>query len=163
MSAQNPIDGDAGAPEGVFGEVRLEGQHDHTVDGKGRLSVPADFRLQLGIAEGDELVVTRHINEKCLLVYRPDGWNAFKARLEALPRRQANLLERVICGTARRVKLDRLGRIQLPLVLRRFAELDGKCFVMGQRHCMEIWATEVWDQTHGLDQYEEIDLGDFRF
>ena len=55
--------------------VAVEGQHEHTVDGKGRVSIPSDFRSVLGLEEGAELVVTRHLNERCLLVYWPDAWD----------------------------------------------------------------------------------------
>ena len=47
----------------AFG-VAVEGQHEHTVDGKGRVSIPSDFRAVLGLTEGMELVVTRHLNER---------------------------------------------------------------------------------------------------
>lgn len=141
----------------------LEGQHEHTVDGKGRVSIPAEFRGGVGLEEGTELTVTRHLNERCLLVFWPEGWTAFKARIEAAPPRVASVMRRVVCGTARRVRLDRLGRIQIPQVLRKYAELDGKCFVMGQGGYMEVWSMSVWDRTHGPEAYADLDLSEFNF
>ena len=61
------ISGEVGVSKGHEPSV-LEGQHEHTLDSKGRLSVPADFRLALQLTENDELIVTRHLKERCLLV-----------------------------------------------------------------------------------------------
>ena len=60
--------GEVGVSKGHEPSV-LEGQHEHTLDSKGRLSVPADFRLALQLTENDELIVTRHLKERCLLVF----------------------------------------------------------------------------------------------
>lgn len=138
----------------------VEGQHDHTVDDKGRVSIPADFRQALGLDEGAELVVTRHLKERCLRVFTPAGWEAFKARAAQGDRSLNAAVQRVMVGSARRVKVDRLGRVQVPQVLRQFAALEGKCFVMGQGRFMELWDTNQWDLTHGPEQYAELDLSD---
>ncbi len=152
MSHPSPSDADPGY---------VEGQHEHTVDGKGRLSIPSEFRAELDLDEGREVMVTRHLKERCLLVYWPEAWAAFKAKVDAAPARVQSALRRVVCGTARRVKVDRLGRIQIPLVLRKYADLDGKCFVNGQGSYLEIWSMAMWDLTHGPEAYAEFDLSEF--
>jgi MraZ protein len=140
--------------------IPVEGLHEHTVDNKGRVSVPAVFRGALGVQEGDELVVTRHLKERCVLVYWPAAWDAMKARADELAAPVRAAVRRVTVASAHRVKVDRLGRIQVPLVLRKYAELDGKCFVMGQGDRMEIWAPVQWEQTHGPQIYAQLDLSD---
>ena len=140
--------------------IPVEGLHEHTVDNKGRVSVPAVFRGALGVQEGDELVVTRHLKERCVLVYWPAAWDAMKARADELAAPVRAAVRRVTVASAHRVKLDRLGRIQVPLVLRKYAELDGKCFVMGQGDRMEVWAPVQWEQTHGPQIYAQLDLSD---
>ena len=55
----------------------------------------------------------------------------------------------------------RLGRVQVPQVLRKYAGLDGKCLVMGQGNLMEIWSLGVWERTHGPEAYEDFDLSAF--
>jgi MraZ protein len=141
--------------------VSVEGQHEHTVDGKGRVSVPSEFRLQLGLEEGAELIVTRHLNERCLLIYWPDAWDALKDQIASAPPKLASALRRVVCGAARRVKLDRLGRIQVPHTFRGYAELEGKCFLMGQGQLIEVWSMSMWELTHGPEAYSEFDLSEF--
>ena len=144
----------------AFG-VAVEGQHEHTVDSKGRVSIPSDFRAALGLAEGMELVVTRHLNERCLLIYWAEAWADLKNRMDAAPPKVANAIRRVVCGAARRVKLDRLGRIQIPQTFRGYAELEGKCFLMGQGSVIECWSMSMWDMTHGPEAYSELDLSEF--
>ena len=139
----------------------VEGQHEHTVDSKGRVSIPSDFRTALGMTEGMELIVTRHLNERCLLIYWAEAWADLKMRLEAAPPKVANAIRRVVCGAARRVKLDRLGRIQIPQTFRGYAELEGKCFLMGQGSVIECWSMSMWDVTHGPEAYSELDLSEF--
>ena len=139
----------------------LEGQHEHTLDSKGRVSIPSDFRAELGLDDNDELIVTRHLKERCLLVFWPDGWEVFKSKIAGAPPTIGSALRRVVCGTARRVRLDKLGRVQVPQVLRKYAGLEGKCLVMGQGNLMEIWALGVWESTHGPEAYEDFDLSAF--
>ena len=82
----------------------VEGQHEHTVDSKGRVSLPAEFRSELNLEEGSELIVTRHLNERCLLVYWPEAWTALKEQIDSAPAKLASALRRVVCGAARRVR-----------------------------------------------------------
>ena len=139
----------------------LEGQHEHTLDGKGRVSVPSEFRSELGLVENDELIVTRHLKERCLLIFWPEAWGRFKDKISIAPPAIGSALRRVVCGTARRVKVDKLGRVQIPQVLRKYADLNGKCLVMGQGQLMELWSLNVWESTHGPDVYEDFDLSEF--
>jgi len=141
--------------------VTVEGQHEHTVDVKGRVSIPSDFRTSLLLEEGAELIVTRHLNERCLLVYWPEAWDELKAQIENAPSRLASALRRVVCGAARRVRLDRLGRIQIPHTFRNYAELEGKCFLMGQGRVIECWSMSMWEMTHGPEVYDDFDLSEF--
>lgn len=145
-------------PDAVPSLPDLEGQHDHTVDDKGRVSIPADFRHALSLAEGTELVVTRHLKERCLRVYPLVAWETFKAQAERDRSPVGNIIRRVVKGSARRAKVDRLGRISLPNALRSFARLDGKCFVMGMNTCMEIWNVELWNEVHGPEAYNDVDV-----
>ncbi len=95
------------------------GSHEHKLDVKGRLSIPAEFRTTLGLDENDSVVVTRSIAEKCLLVFWPESWKAFLELTEEADEDDdtADLVDEIMRGYHRRVKLDRLGRIQLPQYL----------------------------------------------
>lgn len=145
-------------PGVVIALPELEGQHDHTIDDKGRVSIPAEFRALLGLEDGSEVVVTRHLRERCLRVYPVEAWEVFKARIGEMAGPVGAALRKVVRGSARRMKVDRLGRISLPTALRTYAQLDGKCFVMGQGACMEVWDEGEWNRAHAPENYAELDV-----
>ena len=57
----------------------LLGEHEHTLDDKNRLTLPAKLREQLG----EELVVTRGL-DGCLAVYSREGFELLAARVGTL-------------------------------------------------------------------------------
>lgn len=134
----------------------LEGQYDHTVDDKGRLSIPSVFRESLGLSDGAELVVTRNLKDHCLAIYPIPAWEAFKARIAEGRDPVARALQRVVKGSARRVTVDRLGRVHIPPGLRAHARLSGKCYVVGLGPKMEVWDVTVWSDTFDPSTFGDI-------
>ena len=55
-----------------------------TLDGKGRLSVPARHREVLKAVADDRLTITKH-PKRCLLVFPRPAWEQFRAKLLTLP------------------------------------------------------------------------------
>jgi MraZ protein len=88
------------------------GEHTHTIDINGRLTIPARFRE--GLAAG--LVVTRGY-EPCLRVYPAEAWAALAAKVAAMPQtsRAARTFSRVFFRWgASDAPLDKMGRVLLP-------------------------------------------------
>ncbi len=54
----------------------FRGRYDHTIDGKGRLSIPANFRQWLAANGENQLIVTNFIfkDKNCLDVYPFGEW-----------------------------------------------------------------------------------------
>lgn len=131
--------------------IEVEGQYDPKIDEKGRVSVPAEFRSILSLDEGSELVLTRHLEVRCLLLFWLEAWETFKRRIASISPEKAARVRRVVQGSARRVKLDKIGRIQLPTLLRNFAglELQSPCLLNGVGNCMEIWSEDHWNESYG--------------
>jgi MraZ protein len=117
------------------------GEYRHTVDDKGRLAVPARFRVQL---EGGT-VVSRWI-DGCLAIHSRAGWDALANRVAALPLTDAaaRLFQRQIFGGALETELDRQGRVLIPAFLRDEAGLTTDAVVAGIRDHAEIWAPARW-------------------
>ena len=153
---------------------RIWGSHEHKLDAKGRLSIPNEFRVLLGLEENDVLVVTRDAASPSLLVFWEDAWKAFEDKAERLAeRRQAALWAKIEAGELevdgdlgeaaedlmrqyhRRVKLDRLGRIQLPAMLRGFAKLQGgdPCRILGKGGAISVWADEQACAAHDASKF----------
>ena len=131
-------------------------QYNHTVDAKGRLSIPSKFREQLG----DEFIVTRGM-DGCLFVYDNENWAAFEKSLMSLPKfnsKELRNLRRIFISGAAQVEVDKQGRILLPAALREIAGLEKDVVLAGVGDCIEIWSQEKWDSLE-LDT-ENDDIAD---
>lgn len=153
---------------------RVWGSHEHKLDAKGRLSIPNKFRVVLGLEENDVLVVTRDAASKSLLVFWLDAWRRFEEKAELLSSKREELaLKRILEGELEapseeeeaaedlmrqyhhEVKLDGLGRIQIPAMLRSFAGLKGgdPCRVLGKGGAIGVWAHEEASRAHSESRF----------
>ncbi|HEY8530186.1 MAG TPA: division/cell wall cluster transcriptional repressor MraZ [Paenibacillaceae bacterium] len=118
------------------------GEYQHTIDEKGRITIPAKFREALGA----EFVVTRGL-DSCLFVYPMDEWKALEQRLKSLPmmKSDARAFARLFFSGASVCEWDRQGRINVPAHLREYARLEKDCVVIGVSNRVEIWDKATWD------------------
>lgn len=139
-----------------FGEFR------HNIDAKGRLSIPAKMRIQCG----ESVYVTRG-NDGCLALYTQSGWEAYYQELQALPQKKKStrIFIRLVTSRASECEFDKLGRINIPQVLRKEGNLEKECVVVGVGDHVEIWNAQTWDQFYdeNKDSFDEIseDLDEF--
>ena len=120
------------------------GEFDHTLDGKGRLTIPAKLRHEFS----DGLVVTRGLDQ-CLFIYTVQGFDAYVATFDRLPpdKESARAFNRFVFSGANKLFPDKQGRILLPAVLREFAALDDDVVIIGANHRLEVWAADKWRVT----------------
>jgi MraZ protein len=118
------------------------GEYAHTIDDKGRLTLPAKYRTELAAG----VVVTRGL-DKCLFVFPMDEWKKLAEKVSALPITDVSAREfrRQLFSGADDVELDKQGRVLLPQYLREYAGLNGNVIVAGLNTHMEIWAPEAWN------------------
>ena len=130
------------------------GEYRHTVDDKGRIAVPAKFRVQLGAGA----VVSRWL-DACLAIHTQQGWDDLAAKVAALPITDPNArrFQRLIFAGAAEVELDRQGRVLLPGYLREHIDLGSEAVVVGSRDHAEIWVPATW-ATYGqaLEDPQEL-------
>ncbi|MFQ6014355.1 MAG: division/cell wall cluster transcriptional repressor MraZ [Anaerolineae bacterium] len=112
------------------------GRFGHTIDDKGRLTLPAKYRTDLATG----VVVTRGI-EKCLSVYPLRKWEEFSSKIATLPitKKDARAFTRFLFANATDCIPDKQGRILIPPYLRRYAALDGDVIIIGANDHLEIW------------------------
>ena len=98
----------------------LIGEYYHTVDTKGRMSLPAKFRQVFKSGA----VITRGL-DNCLFIYPKKDWQKLATKLAALPISQAKTraFARLMLAGAMDVEIDRQGRVVLPEYLRKYANL----------------------------------------
>jgi MraZ protein len=117
------------------------GEYTHTIDDKGRVTIPARYRGEL--ASG--LVVTRGFDEN-LMVFPISEWQAMAERIVARPLSDESVraFRRRVFAGAVDLEPDRQGRIVLPQYLREFAGIDGEVVIAGMFNYIELWSAEAW-------------------
>ena len=124
--------------------VMFRGRYEHTLDSKGRLSIPARFRETLS-GDGDgRLVITTF--DDCLIAYPYQEWCILEERIAALPefKRDTRSFLRFFYSSASDCTIDKLGRILVPQPLREYAKLEKEIIVVGVFKQFEIWSKDMW-------------------
>ncbi len=116
-----------------------------SLDDRGRFAMPTRFRNALKSRSDGKLVITIDRQDKCLLLYPDAEWITVENVLEQLSnlRPAVRQLQRMLVGFATDVELDSNGRVLIPPILRRYAEIDRAVMVMGQPNKLELWSEEV--------------------
>ena len=129
----------------------LLGEYNHNVDEKGRVSVPAKFREDLGAS----FIVTKGL-DNCLFIYSKNEWSTFETKLKDLPLTNPNARNfiRFFFSGACECELDKQGRITLPQNLREYAGLTKDVTIIGVSTRVEIWDREKWNGYTGSDNMD---------
>lgn len=119
----------------------FRGRYEHTIDTKGRTSLPSKFRELLGAAGESRLVITTGL-DPCLIAYPMPEWLAFEERLAKLPQMDASVtaLRRIYVSGAIECEFDKLGRILIPASLREHANLEKEALWAGMGRHIELWS-----------------------
>ena len=117
------------------------GTHEHTIDEKNRLTLPAKFRD--GLDGG--VVLIRGI-DGTVDVYPRRSWEASAERISALDSltREAREMKRFVFAGATVTDLDKQGRVLVPTDLARHASLGRDVAVVGVDDHIEIWDRPQW-------------------
>ena len=120
----------------------LLGEYSHNLDAKGRVSVPAKFREDLG----HTFIVTKGL-DNCLFAYSKEEWKTFEEKLKDLPLTNMNARNfiRFFFSGATECEIDKQGRINIPQNLREYASLSKDVYIIGVSTRVEIWDKEKWD------------------
>jgi MraZ protein len=127
------------------GTSMFRGRHEHTIDAKGRTSVPARYRDVLD-ASGERRIVVTSALDPCLVAYAHPEWTAFEERLGKLPQfdRAVQKLKRIYVSGAVECEIDDVGRILIPPALREHARLRKEVLWAGSGRYAELWDKEEW-------------------
>ena len=108
-----------------------------TLDGKGRIAVPARHRELLTAMGVSQLTVTKQPGGSLLIFPRP-AWEAFRDRVAALPMEAAGW-KRVFLGNAMDVEIDASSRVLIAPELRLSAGLVRDVMLLGMGSHFELW------------------------
>ncbi len=119
----------------------LLGEHEHALDDKNRLTLPAKLREQLG----ERVVVSRGL-DGCLYVYSQPEWARLADRVGSLDpfSREARTMQRWFFASGSDAELDKQGRMVIPAALLKIAGIGREVTVAGVYDHLEIWDRAAW-------------------
>ncbi|MCL2379657.1 MAG: division/cell wall cluster transcriptional repressor MraZ [Coriobacteriia bacterium] len=130
------------------------GRAQHTMDAKGRVSLPAKYRPVLAASE----LVLVEGRDQCLWLYRNEEYQKMVAPLleDDLDETLDDLRESFMVNAAY-VEVDGAGRIRVPPELREYASLQKAVTITGKGTRMELWDSEVYEEHRkGIDKKRSI-------
>jgi MraZ protein len=135
----------------------LIGQYEHTIDNKGRLTLPSEYGAEL--AGG--VVLTRGM-EECLYLFPRSEFERLGDRLRelSLTDSRARKLRRWLFPQAHAVEPDRQRRVVIPQWLRDTAGITDKIMVAGMDNYVELWNPDTW-RVQDQALRAELDDSDF--
>ena len=113
-----------------------------TLDGKGRLAMPARHRELLAAMGSSQLTITKH-PEGSLMIFPRPAWEGFRDRVAALPM-EASGWKRVFLGNAMDVEIDAQSRFLVPPELRASAGLVRDMMLLGMGSHFELWDAALY-------------------
>ena len=123
------------------------GSYRHSIDHKGRVSIPSRFRRALSGDAGDSFVILRGF-ERCVALYPLDEWQRKEERLRSGSFGDPNhrRFQRTMLQHAMHGELDAQGRVALPPGLLEHASLVKDAVLNGVLDHIEIWDPAVFDE-----------------
>ena len=125
----------------------FRGRYEHTIDAKGRTSLPARYRDALA-ASGERRIVLTSALDPCLVAYTMPEWLAFEEKIAKLSQfdRAVQKLRRIYVSGAVECDIDDSGRILIPPTLREYAELSKEVLWAGSGEYAELWDKKTWSK-----------------
>ncbi len=135
------------------------GEHEHTIDRKGRLIIPAKFRQALKEQNVKTLFLTRGL-DGCLFLFPESEWRMAENKFKqvSFTKGEGRKFNRLFFSGAAELAVDGLGRLLVPKNLKEFAEIKQDVVIVGVSNRMEVWAKEKWQAFYDSSRqsFEEV-------
>ena len=125
-----------------------------TLDGKGRIAMPARHRELLTAMGIGQLTITKQPGGSLLIFPRP-AWEAFRDRVAALPM-EASGWKRVFLGNAMDVDIDASSRVLIAPELRASAGLVRDVMLLGMGSHFELWDAKAYAEHEAAVMQSEM-------
>jgi MraZ protein len=129
--------------------ARFFGRYEHAIDAKGRVILPAKFRLPF--ERGGFL--TQH-HDGCLALWTPEDFDTQMQEMHesAKTGRSRRNLARFWAQASHETDVDKQGRMVIPARLREFAGLETDVLVLGAIDRVELWDPGRWEEKIGPEE-----------
>ena len=124
------------------------GRSIHTMDAKGRISIPAGLRVELQVEKDRPPFITNLADCPALGLYAHDYWLEIERRLETMSQIQPEVqsFRRLFVSGAVESPIDAQGRVLIPQHLRDHAGLEKEVIIAGVGRRIEIWDKARFDE-----------------
>jgi len=135
------------------------GQYEHTIDEKGRLTIPSRYRDEM--LDG-KLVVTTGF-EHSLMALTPDVFAVLSTQMRSKPITDptSRQFRRYFYSNAQELEIDKAGRILVPAFLRDAANLADGVVLAGNGEYFELWSPDLWKAKQ--EELSDSEANDQRF
>ena len=135
------------------------GEHEHTIDNKGRLIIPSKFRDSFKEYDIEKLYITRGL-DKCLFMFTENEWKTQEAKFKAMSftKPEARKFNRLYFSGAAQIECDKQGRILIPKYLKDYAAIKRDVVIIGVSNRIEIWSKDSWGEYYSLskESFEDV-------
>ena len=122
--------------------IMFMGEYHQKIDDKGRLTIPAKIRYELG----DNFIITRGL-DGCLFVYKNERWEKIINHYQELASiKESRSFMGFFLSVANHQTFDKQGRINISSPLIKYAGLSKNVIVIGVGDRLEIWSEDNWNK-----------------
>lgn len=124
------------------------GRFSHTMDAKGRVSIPAGLRVEFQPEQDRPPFLTNLVDCPAIGLFSHDRWLEIEARLESMSQTQPEVqsVRRLLVSGAVECPIDGQGRVLIPPHLREHAGLERDVIIAGVGSRIEIWDRARFEQ-----------------
>ncbi|MFA6378728.1 MAG: division/cell wall cluster transcriptional repressor MraZ [Candidatus Omnitrophota bacterium] len=134
------------------------GEHNHSIDRKGRLILPARFREIAKENSIERFFLTRGL-DKCIFMFSEYEWTTQEQKFKSMSftKKESRSFNRMFFSGAVDIRPDRQGRFIIPQYLKDFAGINKDVMVIGISSRIEIWDQKTWSQFYSTtrDSWEQ--------
>jgi len=137
------------------------GEYPVTLDGKGRLKIPAALKKQMNPAVNGRFVINRGF-EKCLVLYPYDEWEKVVARVNKLNtfKKEHRDFVRIFYRGATELTIDGADRLLVPRHLLEFAGIKSDALLAARNTVIEMWNEKTYQGQMKVDSDQFADLAE---
>lgn len=120
------------------------GHYQHTLDSRGRVSLPKKIRHEI---ESKEVILVKGF-EPCIFGYEKKTWEEGSSDelKNPISDKRSRDLRRYIFSGAEAVDIDKIGRILLPIMYKEYTKIKDDVIIIGAGDHFEIWDEKTWNQ-----------------
>ena len=119
------------------------GQYQHSMDDKGRLTIPAIYRDAL---EGTVFITQGFDKNLMLMPSSYFEWLSGQINKLNIVDPNARLIRRLFLSTAFPVEVDKAGRLLMPPHHRAYFDGEPEMILVGQSQYIELWKPAHWNE-----------------